>query len=182
MGPTNDTPHFSILHTDKESAQRSPTSPTSHHQGKPILIQWQTLPPAMDTSCAPLPTPPTSLISPWVPWNRKLGETGDFNGLSCGTDMWMKGTKEEIAGLARFFSSMMHEIKYILDQSGDSLHYLDNTVFKDDASGNEGILVIKPYIKPTKLRTLLHYSSCHPMKHLVKGKLVCLIRCSSSPN
>ena len=58
-------------------------------------------------------------------------------------EVW-KGTKEEIAGLARFFSSMMQEIKYILDQSGDSLHYLDNTVFKDDALGNEGILLSNP--------------------------------------
>lgn len=87
-----------------------------------------------------------------VLWNRYLDDV---------LLIW-KGTQDQLHHLETLLSSRSPGIKYILEQSGNSVHFLDMTIFKGPRFLATGILDIKPYSKPTDPRIYLHYTSCHP--------------------
>lgn len=56
-----------------------------------------------------------------------------------------------------FLNSVHHSIKFDMEYSKESVHFLDTVVYKFNKS-----LVTKVFTKPTDKKQYLHYTSCHP--------------------
>ena len=80
-------------------------------------------------------------------------------------------------------NNMHPTIKFISEYSSQAIHYLDLEIYKATRFARTNIFDLQPYYKPTNTFNYLHFSSAHPQHThtaLIKGKLVRLLRLSSS--
>ena len=72
-------------------------------------------------------------------------------------------------------------LEYTAEKSSTTINFLDLGIYKGTRFQERGVLYLGPSFKTTNRFQYLHYRSCYPRQHLIKGDAIRMLRTSSNP-